>query len=101
MNNSEIKNPVILWEDEDLLVINKPAGMVVNNAKSASGLTVQQWMTDRQGADYMDEILSGGQQSEWLTLLPDDFSDEYGSAAENFCSGDISCIGSIKTRAAC
>ncbi len=84
MNNSEIKNPVILWEDEDLLVINKPAGMVVNNAKSASGLTVQQWMTDRQGADYMDEILSGGQQSEWLTLLPDDFSDEYGSAAEIF-----------------
>lgn len=84
MNNSEIKNPDILWEDEDLLVINKPAGMVVNNAKSASGLTVQQWMTARQGEDYMNKILSGESQSDWMSLLPDDFSDEYGSAAEIF-----------------
>lgn len=33
----------ILFEDDTLLVINKPPGMVVNNATSVKGETVQDW----------------------------------------------------------
>ncbi|MBI1872134.1 RNA pseudouridine synthase, partial [Candidatus Collierbacteria bacterium] len=33
----------ILWENQDILVINKPAGMVVNRAESVGGETVQDW----------------------------------------------------------
>ncbi len=34
----------ILLEDDHLLVIDKPAGMVVNRADSVKGITVQDWM---------------------------------------------------------
>jgi len=33
----------ILFEDNDLVVINKPPGLVVNNAESVKGETVQDW----------------------------------------------------------
>lgn len=36
--------PTILYEDQDLLVINKPSGMVVNRAESVKGETVQDWI---------------------------------------------------------
>lgn len=35
--------PKIIFEDEDLLIIEKPAGMVVNRAESVKGETVQDW----------------------------------------------------------
>ncbi len=36
-------NIPILYEDDALLVINKPPGIVVNNAQSVEGETVQDW----------------------------------------------------------
>lgn len=36
--------PVIIFEDESLLVLEKPAGIVVNRVESASGETVQDWL---------------------------------------------------------
>jgi 23S rRNA pseudouridine1911/1915/1917 synthase len=33
----------ILYEDDDLLVVNKPPGVVVNRAESVKGETVQDW----------------------------------------------------------
>lgn len=39
----------ILYEDPDLLVINKPVGIIVNRAKTVSGDTVQDWMDQRFG----------------------------------------------------
>jgi len=36
--------PIILYQDEDLLVIDKPVGMVVNRAESVKGETVQDWV---------------------------------------------------------
>lgn len=36
--------PEILFEDEEVLAINKPAGMVVNRAQSAKEPTVQDWV---------------------------------------------------------
>jgi 23S rRNA pseudouridine1911/1915/1917 synthase len=41
-------DPEIIFEDEVLLVINKPAGMVVNRAESVEkGTTVQDWVEQR------------------------------------------------------
>ena len=33
----------ILYSDDDLFVIDKPAGIVVNRAESVRGFTVQDW----------------------------------------------------------
>ena len=41
--------PTILCEDEEIVVIDKPAGMVANRAESVSSLTVQQWHEERVG----------------------------------------------------
>lgn len=40
--------PKILYEDKEILVISKPSGMVVNNAQSVVGETVQDWIEEYQ-----------------------------------------------------
>ena len=37
----------ILYEDNDLLVVNKPPGVVVNRAQSVKGETIQDWAEKR------------------------------------------------------
>lgn len=39
--------PEIIFEDENLVVINKPYGMVVNNAESVKVQTVQDWFASK------------------------------------------------------
>jgi 23S rRNA pseudouridine1911/1915/1917 synthase len=39
--------PRIVFEDEWLVVVDKPAGMVTNNAQTAGGLTVQSWFESK------------------------------------------------------
>lgn len=39
----------IIFEDQDLLVLNKPAGVVVNRSHTQSEPTVQEWMEARLG----------------------------------------------------
>ncbi len=39
----------IVYEDDDLVVICKPIGVVVNRAKTVKGETVQDWMRERMG----------------------------------------------------
>lgn len=58
MANSE---PQIIYEDEAVLVINKPAGMVVNNAQSVKEETVQDWAEKRSGmlVHRLDKETSG------------------------------------------
>ncbi|MCJ7826332.1 RluA family pseudouridine synthase [Patescibacteria group bacterium] len=36
--------PTILYQDDDILLVNKPPGMVVNRAESVKGETVQEWV---------------------------------------------------------
>lgn len=78
--------PVILFEDADLLVLSKPAGMVVNDAQSASGITVQEWVRH-----YLATTLHNGpiaasstNESDWRELVPQDFDPQYGSPADIF-----------------
>lgn len=40
--------PTVIFEDSDLLIINKPAGMVVNKAETAKDFfTLQEWVEER------------------------------------------------------
>jgi len=43
-----IKNFDILWENDDLWVINKPAGVLVNKIKGSVAASVQEWREKRQ-----------------------------------------------------
>ncbi|OGD79703.1 hypothetical protein A2368_03395 [Candidatus Collierbacteria bacterium RIFOXYB1_FULL_49_13] len=50
----------IIFEDEFLLVVDKPAGMVVNRAESVESETVQDWVEDRfqdSGVRYQEDEL--------------------------------------------
>lgn len=63
----------ILYEDEDLLVLNKPAGRVVNQAKTNSELSIQEevWL-------QVSELPIA--RGEWLVQIPDGFDDSFGDA---------------------
>lgn len=63
----------ILYEDHDLVVINKPPGVVSNDAQSVTGQTVQQWWKLR-----LDQ---SGQIDPASELIPNDF-DCYGSTPQ-------------------
>lgn len=39
----------IIFEDENLVVVDKPAGLVVNDAESVKGETLQSWLAGRMG----------------------------------------------------
>jgi 23S rRNA pseudouridine1911/1915/1917 synthase len=68
----------ILFEDEDILVVDKPSGVVVNSAESVQEETVQSWMKQ-----YLEQNPSAG---DWYSLIPDEFTEEYGSPQEIFAS---------------
>ncbi|MBP7876214.1 RluA family pseudouridine synthase, partial [Candidatus Woesebacteria bacterium] len=75
----ENSNPThIIFEDDDLLVLAKPAGVVVNEAVSAVGETVQAW-----ARSYLASQPSQPESS-WKALVPEDFDDQYGSPEETF-----------------
>lgn len=45
--------PAILYEDDDLFVIDKPAGMTVNKAETTKGeLTIQEWLEGKFTAQF-------------------------------------------------
>jgi 23S rRNA pseudouridine1911/1915/1917 synthase len=67
-------SPKIIFEDQDILIIDKPGGVVTNRAKSVTGETLQDWFDQWQKDQEFP--------SDWSKLLPEDFSDEYGSPAE-------------------
>lgn len=68
----------ILFEDKDLLVIQKPSGVVVNRAENVKTKTIQDWMIKRLEREAFP--------SDWSRLIPDDFSAEWGSPEEIFSS---------------
>ena len=53
----------IIYEDDDLLVVCKPVGVVVNRAKTVKGETVQDWMMKRMGWSEPDgELVQWGDE---------------------------------------
>lgn len=69
----------ILYEDDDLLIINKPAGIVVNDAQTVPGETIQGRM-----ALLFEKNDFTQNQTSWLPLLPSDFNPEFGTPLEIF-----------------
>ncbi|HEX7018356.1 MAG TPA: RluA family pseudouridine synthase [Patescibacteria group bacterium] len=67
----------VLFEDSDLLIINKPAGTVVNRADTVNAPTIQEWMEERLAADKSTA-------SDWQALLPSSFTEEFGTPEEVF-----------------
>lgn len=67
----------ILFEDQDLVVISKPALMVVNQADSVKFETIQSWWSKLLQAKKI--VLAN-----WEALLPKDFDNQYGTPEEIF-----------------
>lgn len=77
---SKVLEIEILFEDQDLLVINKPAGIVVNQAESVKTKTIQEWAAERIfGAEFKKE-----NKKKWQNLVPADFDPQYGTPVEIF-----------------
>ncbi len=66
----------VLFEDEDILAVNKPFGVVVNRSDSYTGETVQDWMADRL---VLDDATGS-----WDQLIPENFDQQYGEPAVIF-----------------
>lgn len=65
----------IIYQDQDLLVISKPAGLVVNRAETVQEPTLQDWLADR---------MTPVPKSEWRELVPAEFDGRYGTPTEIF-----------------
>ncbi len=68
----------VVYQDDDLIILNKPAGWVVNRAQTVVGQTVQDWLETEMG------ILSLAAGQSWQQLVPADFSAEFGSPEQIF-----------------
>lgn len=80
---SDQLNKSCLFEDKYLLTINKPAGVVVNQASTARDLTIQAWFYQRIGGKEAFEKIVEDQPA-WESFVPDSFTDKYGSPQEIF-----------------
>ncbi|MBD3279593.1 MAG: RluA family pseudouridine synthase [Candidatus Pacebacteria bacterium] len=76
LNNPVLQQLEIIYQDQDLLIINKPAGLVVNRAQTVKQATLQDWLAARQDKQLPAE--------QWQDLVPGDFNKQYGSAEEIF-----------------
>lgn len=74
--NAEVLEPTLVWQDEHLVVISKPAGMVSMDAQTVTGTTVQQWF------EAWMKLHPSTVGSNWEELVPKDFSDEFGAPTQ-------------------
>ncbi len=71
-------DPEVLFEDADVLILQKPPGVVVNRADTIAVPTIQDWLDVRfKGLDW---------PADWEQLVPADFLPEYGTPQEIFAS---------------
>ncbi|MBP7740962.1 RluA family pseudouridine synthase [Candidatus Woesebacteria bacterium] len=72
-------NIKIIYEDQDLLVINKPPGLVVNRAETVKVETLQDWLEKN-----IEAIGQRKFPTDWRDQIPEDFTNEYGTPEEIF-----------------
>lgn len=68
-------NVKIIFEDQDILIINKPAGLVSNRAKSVKEESLQDWLEKKLAKETVVD---------WQELVPVDFNKEFGTVEEIF-----------------
>jgi 23S rRNA pseudouridine1911/1915/1917 synthase len=68
----------VIFEDQDIVIVSKPSGVVTNAAVSVKEKSLQEWFTDNylQNKTVFPE--------DWQKLVPVNFSTEYGSPEEIF-----------------
>jgi 23S rRNA pseudouridine1911/1915/1917 synthase len=71
-------NIPILYQDQDLAVVVKPSGLVVNNSDTIKEETLQDWWIEQLAKET--SLVPG----EWEKLVPADFVAEYGSPEQIF-----------------
>lgn len=71
----------IVHQDDDLVVVNKPPGVVVNKSQTTKVETVQDWMESKFSIDKENDSLSSQSSQD---LVPEDFDDQYGTPTEIF-----------------
>ncbi len=74
--------PEVLYQDQDLWVIAKPPGWVVNDADTTAAPTVQEWWRAQRAKD------SQAFPNDWQEQVPADFDPLYGTPEEIFTQRD-------------
>lgn len=74
---TNLDNLTIVYEDDDIIIVNKPPYVVVNDAQTVvDQVTIQTWL---------DSYLKHSQTTEnWQGLIPLDFNGEYGTPEQIF-----------------
>ncbi len=67
----------ILYEDQDLIVLNKPSALTVNRSSTMKAQTVQDWLVKKFGEEYFTRNFWEKDLS-YQNLIPIDFTDEFG-----------------------
>lgn len=70
--------PSILFEDQDIAVINKPAGIVTNQAETVREVTIQSWWMDRLRQQHLEW------PKDWEHMVPENYLVQYGTPEEVF-----------------
>lgn len=68
----------LLYQDQDVAVVLKPAGVVVNRAETVTQPTIQDWWQDQLAAQPPVAARS------WQAQVPPEFTGEYGSPEQIF-----------------
>lgn len=70
-------NLEILYEDQDLIVINKPSALTVNRSTTMKSQTVQDWFVKKFGEEYFTRDF-WDKDLFYQDLIPEDFTAEFG-----------------------
>lgn len=70
----------IIFEDQDLWLINKPPSLVVNRSETVKKPTLQDWLEEQ----LPPLIELEKQEPTWSELVPADFDEQYGTPLEIF-----------------
>lgn len=81
-SSNYLDQPVVLFQDDDLAVISKPPGWVVNRASTHQEPTVQDW------AVSTFQLSNAAFPANWPDQVPAEFDDAYGQPAELFAQRD-------------
>ncbi len=73
----------IIYQDADILAVNKPAGVIVNRATTVQGATLQDWLEENV-PEIRAIVEEGTYPDGWMSQIPDEFSEEFGSPQEIF-----------------
>lgn len=75
-------NIEIIYEDNDIMVINKPPGVVVNEAKTVYEKTIQKWFWEKY--DGFSKLDSLAEKKKYKKMISEDFEDSFGTPEEIF-----------------